>query len=312
MRGRSKSLKPLLTPILVRAMRQRDPATAGLLCLWYVDQYNIMVDVMDSTDSDNAATPRQIAAALDAAPWPDTPPPGVAEDVLVLIRGEAQDLVEAAIETTLARRESKRRQRAAQAAADAVSVVAPVSAVSAVSATTETTETTATTETTETTETRAVSPVSHRVSQSVNQRAPARARTTHAWGSEDYRAAASAAGIEGPELERLVAYNERGLVEPAEAVRLWLAHRTPTEAAGGASAVQLARDRAASREARARIGEQRAAEERRHRDAVARLLDGATSAADIQARGYEPGYLVRDVEDAVAAYLDQHPEQEQP
>ena len=76
MRGRPKSLKPLLTGPIERVLRQvaaEDPAAAGLLALWWADQYHALVDVLDATDADNDATPEALADALEAAETLDPP-----------------------------------------------------------------------------------------------------------------------------------------------------------------------------------------------------------------------------------------------
>ena len=129
MRGRPKSLKPLLTGPIERVLRQvaaEDPAAAGLLALWWADQYHALVDVLDATDADNDATPEALADALEAAETLD-PPAGMDERwrvFLPLLRGEAQDMIDAAIRPTLAARRRQQAKRARELAEDADALAA--------------------------------------------------------------------------------------------------------------------------------------------------------------------------------------------
>ena len=129
MRGRPKSLKPLLTGPIERVLRQvaaEDPAAAGLLALWWADQYHALVDVLDATDADNDATPEALADALEAAETLD-PPAGLDERwrvFLPLLRGEAQDMIDAAIRPTLAARRRQQAKRARELAEDADALAA--------------------------------------------------------------------------------------------------------------------------------------------------------------------------------------------
>lgn len=124
MRGRPKSLKPLLTGPIERVLRQvaaEDPAAAGLLALWWADQYHALVDVLDATDANNSATPKELADALERAPTLDLPD-GVDDRwrvFLPIIRGEAQDMIDAAIRPTLAARRRQQAKRARDLADDA-------------------------------------------------------------------------------------------------------------------------------------------------------------------------------------------------
>ena len=129
MRGRPKSLKPLLTGPIERVLRQvaaEDPAAAGLLALWWADQYHALVDVLDATDADNNATPEALADALEAAETLG-PPAGLDERwrvFLPLLRGEAQDMIDAAIRPTLAARRRQQAKRARELAEDADALAA--------------------------------------------------------------------------------------------------------------------------------------------------------------------------------------------
>lgn len=129
MRGRPKSLKPLLTGPIERVLRQvaaEDPAAAGLLALWWADQYHALVDVLDETDADNDATPEALADALEAAETLD-PPASLDERwhvFLPLFRGEAQDMIDAAIRPTLAARRRQQAKRARELAEDADALAA--------------------------------------------------------------------------------------------------------------------------------------------------------------------------------------------
>ena len=129
MRGRPKSLKPLLTGPIERVLRQvaaEDPAAAGLLALWWADQYHALVDVLDATDADNDATPEALADALEAAETLD-PPASLDERwrvFLPLLRGEAQDMIDAAIRPTLAARRRQQAKRARELAEDADALAA--------------------------------------------------------------------------------------------------------------------------------------------------------------------------------------------
>lgn len=129
MRGRPKSLKPLLTSPIERVLRQvaaEDPAAAGLLALWWADQYHALVDVLDTTDADNDATPEALADALEAAETLD-PPASLDERwrvFLPLLRGEAQDMIDAAIRPTLAARRRQQAKRARELAEDADALAA--------------------------------------------------------------------------------------------------------------------------------------------------------------------------------------------
>lgn len=129
MRGRPKSLKPLVTGPIERVLRQvaaEDPAAAGLLALWWADQYHALVDVLDATDADNDATPEALADALEAAETLD-PPASLDERwrvFLPLLRGEAQDMIDAAIRPTLAARRRQQAKRARELAEDADALAA--------------------------------------------------------------------------------------------------------------------------------------------------------------------------------------------
>lgn len=109
MRGFAKRLKPLVTPTLVRAMEGIGPVRGYALFMWYHGAYTRMTTAVERLD-DEGATMNEIADALDALDL-DPAPDGVDATLADIIRGEAQDLVEAAVVKTMAAREKKRAQR---------------------------------------------------------------------------------------------------------------------------------------------------------------------------------------------------------
>ena len=101
--------------------------------------------------------------------------------------------------------------------------------------------------------------------------------------------------------------NERGVLSPAEAVQRWNERRTPTERAGGASAVEASRQAESSRAAREREARRREDEADRHKRAVVAILaraeaDGATDEAGVREAGEKLEAFVVDVEGAVEAW----------
>ena len=109
MRGFAKRLKPLFTPTLHRAMEGVGPERGYALCMWYHAAYTRMTTEVERLD-DEGATADEIADALDALDL-DPPPEGLDATLTDIIRGEAQDLVEAAVVKTFAARDKKRAQR---------------------------------------------------------------------------------------------------------------------------------------------------------------------------------------------------------
>ncbi len=109
MRGFAKRLKPLFTPTLHRAMEGVGPERGYALCMWYHAAYTRMTTEVERLD-DEGASVDEIADALDALEL-DPPPDGLDATLADIIRGEAQDLVEAAVVKTMAAREKKRAQR---------------------------------------------------------------------------------------------------------------------------------------------------------------------------------------------------------
>jgi len=312
MRGNAKNLKPMLTPTVERCLREVQPADGYALVLWFADQYRTMLDVLESV-YDTVQTPRDMADALDRAPEPPRPPVApTAASYFAILRGEAQDLVESNILGKLADRERKRKKAAekkrvaplsADSAETPLSVETPLSADSADSA--ESAENPESAENAD-----SFSPLESSLSesgQSVSQSTRAHERTHEIFSSEDYRRAGEAEGYGKEELSRFVAKNERGVLSPAEAVKRWNERRTPTERAGGASAVSVARAGESSRAAREREARRREEEEDRHKRAVFAILsraeaDGATDEAGVRAAGAKLEAFVIDVEAAVEAW----------
>lgn len=279
MRGNAKNLKPMLTPTVERALEAVELAEAGALVLWFARQYRIMLDVLEDV-YDKVKTPRDVAIALDAAaepPRPEVSP--TASAYFTILRGEAQDLVESNITGKLADRERKRKKSEERKRNSVLTAERPESAESAESA--DSAEKTDSAENAESTESRISSsplesPSSESV-KSVSQSTRGRERTTHAWGSEDYRAAGEAEGYGSEELRRFVATNERGILSPADAVARWNERRTPTERAGGASAVSAARQAQAGAAARAQRAQEEARERERKAESVERIIERAKS-----------------------------------
>ncbi|MBR1835778.1 MAG: hypothetical protein IJ783_00675 [Kiritimatiellae bacterium] len=114
MRGFAKRLKPLVTPTLYRAMEGLGPEAGYALFMWYHDAYTRMTTEVERLD-DQAATVDEIAEALDALELPP-PPFGTDATLASIIRGEAQDLIEAAVVKTFSARDKKRAQRIRAAA----------------------------------------------------------------------------------------------------------------------------------------------------------------------------------------------------
>ena len=296
MRGNAKNLKPMLTPTVERALEAVELAEAGALVLWFARQYRIMLDVLEDV-YDKVKTPRDVAIALDGAPEP--PRPDVSEKAnayFTILRGEAQDLVESNITGKLADRERKRKKSEERKRVSVLSAEKPESAESAESA-------------------ESFSPLESSLSESVksvSQSTRGRARTTHAFGSEDYRRAGEAAGYGSEELRRFVAVNERGVLSPAEAVQRWNERRTPTERAGGASAVEAQRQAQTGAAARAQRAQEEERERQRKADSVARMLAiaeerGVRSVREIDAIGEELDAFCGDVWAAKSAWLEAHP-----
>lgn len=118
MRGFSKRLKPMMTPTFVRAMKNCDPATGYALFMWYQEVYTRMTGALDGMDNPDASAD-ELADALEGVETPP-PPDGVDKGVADIVRGEAQDLIEGAIVTTMATRARQRASRARKAAAAAM------------------------------------------------------------------------------------------------------------------------------------------------------------------------------------------------
>ena len=296
MRGNAKNLKPMLTPTVERALEAVELAEAGALVLWFAKQYRIMLDVLEDV-YEKVKSPRDVAVALDDAPEP--PRPDVSEKAdayFTLLRGEAQDLVESNITGKLADRERKRKKSEERKRVSVLSAEKQESAESAESA-------------------ESFSPLESSLSESVksvSQSTRGRARTTHAFGSEDYRRAGEAAGYGSEELRRFVAVNERGILSPAEAVAKWNERRTPTERAGGASAVEAQRQAQTGAAARAQRAQEEERERQRKADSVARMLAiaeerGVRSVREIDAIGEELNAFCGDVLAAKSAWLEAHP-----
>ena len=322
MRGNAKNLKPMLTPTVERCLREVQPADGYALVLWFADQYRTMLDVLESV-YDTVQTPRDMADALDRAPEPPRPPVApTAASYFAILRGEAQDLVESNILGKLADRERKRKKAAekkrvaplsADSAETPLSVETPLSADSAESA--ESAENPESAESADSAENAdSISPLESSLSesgQSVSQSTRAHERTHEIFSSEDYRRAGEAEGYGKEELSRFVAKNERGVLSPAEAVKRWNERRTPTERAGGASAVEAARQAESSRAAREREARRREDEADRHKRAVFAILaraeaDGATDEAGVREAGEKLEAFVVDVEAAVEAWHIRH------
>ncbi len=313
MRGNAKNLKPMLTPTVERCLREVQPADGYALVLWFADQYRTMLDVLESV-YDTVQTPRDMADALDRAPEPPRPPVApTAASYFAILRGEAQDLVESNILGKLADRERKRKKAAEKkrvAPLSADSAETPLSADSAESA--ENPESAESADSAENAD--SFSPLESSLSksgQSVSQSTRAHERTHEIFSSEDYRRAGEAEGYGKEELSRFVAKNERGVLSPAEAVKRWNERRTPTERAGGASAVEAARQAESSRAAREREARRRAEEEDRHKRAVFAILaraeaDGVTDEAGVRAVGVMLNAFCGDVEAAVEAWHIRH------
>ena len=316
MRGNAKNLKPMLTPTVERCLREVQPADGYALVLWFADQYRTMLDVLESV-YDTVQTPRDMADALDRAPEPPRPPVApTAASYFAILRGEAQDLVESNILGKLADRERKRKKAAEKkrvAPLSADSAETPLSADSADSA--ESAENLESAESADSAENAdSFSPLESSLSksgQSVSQSTRAHERTHEIFSSEDYRRAGEAEGYGKEELSRFVAKNERGVLSPAEAVKRWNERRTPTERAGGASAVEAARQAESSRAAREREARRREDEADRHKRAVFAILaraeaDGATDEAGVREAGEKLEAFVVDVEAAVEAWHIRH------
>ena len=301
MRGNAKNLKPMLTPTVERCLREVQPADGYALVLWFADQYRTMLDVLESV-YDTVQTPRDMADALDRAPEPPRPPVApTAASYFAILRGEAQDLVESNILGKLADRERKRKKAAEKkrvAPLSADSAETPLSADSAESA--ENPESAESADSAENAD--SFSPLESSLSksgQSVSQSTRAHERTHEIFSSEDYRRAGEAEGYGKEELSRFVAKNERGVLSPAEAVKRWNERRTPTERAGGASAVEAARQAESSRAARER--------EARSFAILARAeADGVTDEAGVRAVGVMLNAFCGDVEAAVEAWHIRH------
>lgn len=317
MRGNAKSLKPMLTPAVERVLRDVTTLEAGLLVLWYCDQYHAFLAALERIMARGSKTlPDEVADLLDQAPRPPDPP-GVSVRALahlVTLRGEAQDMVESNIDGKLAERERKRRKAEEKKRNSAISGNSGSSAEKPENA--ENPESAEKPENAENAEnlfsgfssSPLESPSSETV-KSVSQTTRARARTTTPFGLEDYRSAGEAAGYGQDELRRFVAVNERGILSPADAVARWNARRTPTERAGGAAAVSEAR----TKEDRASYWRNQAAERERERvrrsEAVGALLAladerGVDSEDGIRAIGVEVDALFGDTEAAVAAWRE--------
>lgn len=118
MRGFSKRLKPMMTPTFVRAMKHCDPATGYALFMWYQEVYTRMTGALDGMDTPDASAD-ELADALEGVETPP-PPDGVDKGVADIVRGEAQDLIEGAIVTTMANRAKTRAARARKAASAAM------------------------------------------------------------------------------------------------------------------------------------------------------------------------------------------------
>ncbi len=118
MRGFSKRLKPMMTPTFVRAMKNCDPATGYALFMWYQEVYTRMTGALDGMDNPDASAD-ELADALEDVETPP-PPDGVDKGVADIVRGEAQDLIEGAIMTTMANRAKTRAARARKAASAAM------------------------------------------------------------------------------------------------------------------------------------------------------------------------------------------------
>lgn len=118
MRGFSKRLKPMMTPTFVRAMKNCDPATGYALFMWYQEVYTRMTGALDGMDNPDASAD-ELADALEGVETPP-PPDGVDKGVADIVRGEAQDLIEGAIVTTMANRAKTRAARARKAASAAM------------------------------------------------------------------------------------------------------------------------------------------------------------------------------------------------
>ena len=314
MRGNAKNLKPMLTPTVERALEAVELAEAGALVLWFARQYRIMLDVLEDV-YDKVKTPRDVAIALDGAPEP--PRPDVSEKAnayFTILRGEAQDLVESNITGKLADRERKRKKSEERKRVSVLSAEKPESAESAEKP--ESAESAEKPESAESAESaESFSPLESSLSESVksvSQSTRGRARTTHAFGSEDYRRAGEAAGYGSEELRRFVAVNERGVLSPAEAVQRWNERRTPTERAGGASAVEAQRQAQTGAAARAQRAQEEERERQRKADSVARMLAiaeerGVRSVREIDAIGEELDAFCGDVWAAKSAWLEAHP-----
>ena len=349
MRGNAKNLKPLLTPTVERMLRAVEPADAGLLVLWYCDQYRDFLDVLESV-YERAKSPRAISEALDGAPEPPHPQvSGSAQMYFPILRGEAQDMVESNITGKLADRERKRKKVAQQRKESAISgnsaenaenpdsgisvnsAENPENAESGISVNSaenpENAESGISVNSAENPENAespenpdsflSPDPYLSETSSSVSQTTRARTRTHEPvalrhcgpFGADDYRRAGEAAGFLPSELPRFLALNERGALPPAEAVRRFQAHRTPTEQAGGAAAVAAARANAEFRESLRRKAEEDRREEARKAEAAAALLAladerGVATEDGIRAIGLEVDAFVGDVAAAVEAWRD--------